>query len=111
MDRPRSGRPRRFTPVQVGEVKSLACQLPAAAGALLSRWSAPELVREMMARGLAGEISAATVRRWLAADASKPWQCSCWLLPRDPDFAAKASRVLDLYEGRWRASRWVLGSM
>jgi hypothetical protein len=28
-DRPRSGRPPTFTPVQVAEVKALACQLPA----------------------------------------------------------------------------------
>ena len=31
-DRPRSGRPRRFTPVQVAEVKALACTLPAETG-------------------------------------------------------------------------------
>lgn len=102
VDRPRSGRPRRFTPVQVAEVKSLACQLPAATGVPLSLWSAPELAREALARGIAPEgISPATVRRWLAADAIKPWQYRSWLFPRDPDFAAKASRVLDLYEGRW----------
>jgi transposase len=103
MDRPRSGRPRRFTAVQVAEVKSLACQLPAATGVPLSLWSAPELAREAVARGVAPEgISSATVRRWLAQDAIKPWQYRSWLFPRDPDFAAKASRVLDLYEGRWQ---------
>lgn len=31
-DRPRPGRPPRFTPVQVAEVKALACQLPAETG-------------------------------------------------------------------------------
>jgi hypothetical protein len=39
------------------------------------------------------------VRRWLAEDAIKPWQHRSWIFPRDPDFAAKAARVLDLYEG------------
>jgi transposase len=101
VDRPRSGRPRRFTAVQAAEVKSLACQLPAATGVPLSLWSAPELAREMMIRGLAEQISASTVRRWLAADAIKPWQYRSWLFVRDPDFAAKASRVLDLYAGAW----------
>jgi transposase len=38
-DRPRSGRPARLTPVQVAEVKALACQLPAETGLPLSRWS------------------------------------------------------------------------
>jgi hypothetical protein len=41
-DRARSGRPARFTPVQVAQVKSLACRLPATVGAPLARWSCPE---------------------------------------------------------------------
>jgi transposase len=104
VDRPRSGRPRRFTAVQAAEVKSLACQRPAATGVPLSRWSAPELAREMVARGLAEKISASTVRRWLAVDAIKPWQYRSWLFPRDPDFAAKAARVLELYAGAWQGN-------
>ncbi|MFI5828489.1 helix-turn-helix domain-containing protein [Streptomyces sp. NPDC051578] len=39
-DRKRSGRPARFTPVQVTEVKALACQLPAETGVPLARWRA-----------------------------------------------------------------------
>jgi hypothetical protein len=102
VDRPRSGRPRRFTAVRAAQVESLACELPAATGVPLSLWSAPQLAREAIARGVAPEgISSATVRRWLAAEAIKPWQYRSWLFPRDPDFAAKAGRVLDLYEGRW----------
>ncbi|MFV2104022.1 helix-turn-helix domain-containing protein [Micromonospora sp. LOL_024] len=42
-DRPRSGRPARFTPVQVAEVKALACQLPAETGTPLSKWTCPDL--------------------------------------------------------------------
>ena len=42
-------------------------------------------------------MSASTVRRILAADTIKPWQYRSWLFIRDPDFAAKATRVLDLY--------------
>jgi transposase len=104
-DRARSGRPTRFSPVQVAQVKSLACQLPATTGAPLSRWSCPELAREVMAQGVAEAISASTVRRWLAREAIKPWQYRSWLFPRDPDFAAKAGRVLDLYDGRWESRK------
>jgi transposase len=100
MDRARSGRPSRFSAVQVAQVKSLACELPARAGAPLSRWSCPELAREAVSQGVAEAISASTVRRWLAADAIKPWQYRSWLFPRDPDFAVKAERVLDLYQRR-----------
>jgi transposase len=101
-DRPRSGRRRGFTPVQVAEVKALACTLPAETGAPLSRWSSTELANEVISRGIAETISAATVRRWLASDAIKPWQHRSWIFPRDPDFAIKAARVLDLYARQWR---------
>ncbi|MFF3128321.1 helix-turn-helix domain-containing protein [Streptomyces sp. NPDC057908] len=36
-DRKRSGRPARFTPVQIAETQALACQLPAETGVPLSR--------------------------------------------------------------------------
>ena len=79
------------------EVKALACQLPAETGVPLSRWSCPDLAGEVTGRGIAAAISASTVRRILAADTIKPWQYRSWLFIRDPDFAAKATRVLDLY--------------
>jgi transposase len=100
-DRPRPGRPRRLSPLQIAEVKALACQLPAESGVPLSRWSCPELAGQVVARGIAPEISASTVRRILAADVLKPWQYRSWLFIRDPDFTAKATRVLDLYARVW----------
>ena len=101
-DRKRSGRPPRFTAVQVAEVKALACQLPAEQGVPLSRWSCPELAREAITRGITQAVSAATIGRWLAEDAIKPWQHRSWIFIRDPDFRAKASRVLDLYARRFQ---------
>ncbi|MFF3672332.1 IS630 family transposase [Microtetraspora malaysiensis] len=100
-DRPRSGRPPKFTPVQIAEIKALACQLPAETGVPLSRWSCPDLAAETVARGIAPAISASTVRRILATDAIKPWQYQSWIFIRDPDFAAKAGRVLNLYARIW----------
>ena len=67
-------------------------------GAGLARWDAVEIARELVARGVVDAISSSTVRRWLAADALKPWQYRSWLFPRDPAFAAKGGRVLDLYQ-------------
>lgn len=97
-DRPRSGRPPRFVPVQRAEIKALACQLPAETGVPLSRWSSTDLAIEAIGRGIVAAISASTVRRILAEDALKPWQYQSWVFIRDPDFAAKAARVLDLYQ-------------
>ena len=90
-DRPRSGRPRRFTAVQVAAVTALACTLPAETGIPLARWSSSELAVEAVGRGVASSISASTVRRWLARAAIKPWQHRSWIFPRDPDFETKAA--------------------
>ncbi|MCW2141220.1 DDE superfamily endonuclease [Actinoplanes cyaneus] len=96
-DRRRPGRPPRFTPVQVAEVKALACQLPAETEVPLAKWSAPELAATAVGRGIATSISASTIRRILADDTIKPWQHQSWIFIRDPQFAVKAARVLGLY--------------
>ena len=51
------------------------------------------------------DASASTIWRWLHDDALKPWQQRSWLFPRDPDFAQKAGRVLDLYGRRFEGRR------
>ena len=84
---------------------ALACALPAEQGVPLSRWSASELAREAVTRGICEQISGVTVWRWLSQDAIKPWQHRSWIFPRDPRFAEKAGRVLDLYQGRWQGER------
>lgn len=104
-DRPRSGRPPVFAATVVAGVKALACALPAEQGLPLSRWSCQDLADEAIARGITDTLSGSTVRRWLAADAIKPWRHRSWIFPRDPDFADKAARVLDLYDRLWNGRR------
>jgi transposase len=99
-DAPRSGRPPVFTATHRAEAIALACALPAESGVPLSRWSCPELARELATRCQIA-ASASTIGRWLASDALKPWQHRSWISCRDPAFAAKAARVLDLYAGIW----------
>jgi len=99
-DAPRSGRPPVFTAADRAEAVALACALPAESGVPLSRWSCPELARELAARCQVA-ASASTVGRWLAGDALRPWQHRSWISVRDPGFAVKAARVLDLYAGIW----------
>ncbi len=100
-DLPRSGRPKLSTDVQAAQVKAMACELPADSGLPLSRWSGSDLATEAVSRGIVASISGSTVRRWLDSDAIKPWQHRSWIFPRDPDFATKAARVLDLYSRVW----------
>jgi transposase len=100
-DAPRPGRPRVFPAAVVAEVKAMACEMPAASGTPLARWTCPELARHAAASGIAPAPSPSTVRRWLADDAIRSWQHRSWIFPRDPRFALKASRVLDLYQREW----------
>jgi transposase len=100
-DRPRSGRPRVFGSEVMAGIKALACEPPEAREVPLSRWSSHELASQAVTEGLVESISSSTVRRWLHADAIKPWRYRSWIFPRDPDFAAKATRVLDLYARTW----------
>ena len=78
-------------------VKALACELPAATGTPLARWHCADLARAAVDTGITASISDTTIWRWLSADAIKPWRHRSWIFPRDPDFAVKAARVLDLY--------------
>jgi transposase len=101
-DLPRSGRPRRITELERAAVVALACQLPAATGVPLARWTSPELAAELRAQGLVtSPVSASSVLRILSEHPVKPWQYQSWIYPRDPAFAAKARVVLDLYQGRY----------
>jgi hypothetical protein len=88
----------------VAEVKALACELPVTQGLPFSRFSRTELHRLVVERGLS-EASASTIWRWLHDDALKPWQQRSWIFVRDPDFAEKAGRVLDLYQRRFAGRR------
>jgi DDE superfamily endonuclease len=75
--------------------------MPAQHGLPLARWSLSELRQQALAQGLVAEISGTTLWRWLNQDALRPWCHRSWIFPRDPQFAAKAGRVLDLYQRRW----------
>jgi hypothetical protein len=77
-------------------------------GLPLSRFSRAELRRHVLTTGIVAQISGMTIWRWLREDAIRPWTHRSWIFPRDPDFARKAGRVLDLYHRRWQGRR--LGS-
>ena len=94
--------PELFPPDVVVQVKALACELPATLGVPLSRLSTADIAREVRRAGIVATISDKTVWRWLHADAIRPWQHRTWIFPRDPAFARKAGRILDLYARQWQ---------
>jgi len=75
--------------------------MPAIHKVPISRWSAADLGRYVRQTGIAATVSDSTIWRWLHEDAIKPWSYRSWIFPRDPQFAKKAGRVLDLYERVW----------
>src|SRR4051794_36972911 len=85
VDRARSGRRRSFGAPVVAEVKAMACEPPEVRQVPLSRWSSAELAAQAIAEGLVESVSASTVRRWLHADAIRPWQHRSWIFPATPN--------------------------
>ena len=63
--------------------------------------SSTDIQKEVIRQGVVAQISRATVWAWLHSDALRPWQHRTWIFPRDPDFAVKAGRILDLYQRVW----------
>jgi len=85
-----------FPPSVAVAIKALACELPCRRGLPLSRWSVAELRHEAVASGIVAQISGTTLWRWLSQDALRPWHHRSWIFPRNPQFARKAGRVLEL---------------
>ena len=94
-----------FPPSIVVQVKALACELPYRLGLPLSRFSVADIRREVVAQGIVADVSGATLWRWLSADALRPWRHRSWIFPRDPHFAEKAGRILDLYGQVWEGKK------
>jgi hypothetical protein len=76
-------------------------KLPAKFDRPLSRWSTTDLVQQVQQSGLVASVSGSTLWRWLHEDAIRPWYHRSWVFPRDPYFAGKAGRILDLYARQW----------
>jgi hypothetical protein len=85
-------------------VTAVACETVAETGQPLSRQSLADLTRRVN-QACQPPMSRSTVWRTLHEDALKPWQYEHWIFPRDPDFAAKAGPILDLYAGCWEGQR------
>ena len=98
-DAPRSGRPAVFTAADRAEVIALACALPAETGVPLSRWSCPDLARELAARCRAGGLGIHHPPEAGPPTRSSPGSTGPGSSSATRSFAAKAARVLDLYAG------------
>lgn len=64
-DAPRAGAPATITAEQICAVVALACERPDDTGVPISHWSAADLAREAMRRGIVTSISPRSVGRFL----------------------------------------------
>lgn len=92
-----------FPPLEQALVKAVACEAVHQSGLPLSRLSTADIAGQAR-KALGKAISRSTVWRILAADVIKPWRYKYWIFPRDPHFAEKAGRVLELYAGAWQGT-------
>jgi transposase len=93
----RGGRPRRITADQRKRIVAVAGARPDTLGEPFTRWSLPKLAAYLREREIC-EISPAHLGRVLAAAGLSFQRTRSWKASPDPDYEAKAARVLSLYE-------------
>jgi transposase len=91
----RGGRPRRITPAQRQRVVAVAGARPDSQGVPLARWSLDRLSAYLREHGVV--ISAIHLWRLLAEAGLSFQRTRSWKASPDPDYEAKAARVLELY--------------
>ncbi len=107
---------RGFSPPRlITTIKSIACEVPSKLDEPLSRLFVPDIHRILIAEQYVDSISMSTIWRILDADALKPWRHRSWIWSRDPLFAQRANKVLDLYSRQWnkrplRADEFVISA-
>lgn len=94
----RGGRPKKTTPAQRDRIVAVARARPDTQGVALTRWSLAKL-REHLA-GLGIEYCEEALRQTLRAAGLSHQRTRSWKWSPDPDFVAKAERVLALYRAK-----------
>jgi transposase len=93
----RGGRPRRITAEVRKRIVAVAGARPDTQGLPFTRWSLPKLAAYLAERGIC-RISPAHLGRVLCEAGLSFQRTRSWKASPDPDYEAKAARVLSLYE-------------
>jgi transposase len=94
--KPRGGRPRRITDGQRARIIAVAGARPDTLGVPATRWSLVRLARYLHERQIV-DVSPAHLGRILKAAGLSFQRTRTWKASPDPDYEAKAARVLALY--------------
>lgn len=95
-DRPRSGRPWKFGPVERMQIVATACD-PAPKNNGLNGWTIDRLREEIIRRGIVQAIDRSTVHRILQENDLKPHKMKMWEHSTDPQFKEKVTEICELY--------------
>jgi transposase len=96
LDRPRSGRPARITPVQRCEILAAACQLPPQTEGETG-WTRERLREAILAQGIVDALSVSHLGNLLSRADIKPHKTRMWLHSTDPRFRERVAEIVDLY--------------
>ena len=91
----RGGRPRRISTDEQARIVAVAGARPDTLGVPLTRWSLAKLSEHLRGEGIV--VSAAHLARILAAAGLSFQRTRSWKASPDPDYEARAARVLELY--------------
>jgi transposase len=102
-DEYRSGVTPKFTPEQVASIIAVGCEAPSDSGVPISHWTAGELAREVVKRGIVPSISVRQVGRFLSEADLRPDLSRYWLTSPDkreaPErFQQEVQNVCDTYQ-------------
>jgi transposase len=96
LDRPRSGRPSRITPVQRCEIIAAACQpSPQVEGE--TGWTRERLRDAILRQGIVDALSVSHLGNLLSRADIKPHKTQMWLHSTDPKFRERVAEIIDLY--------------
>lgn len=94
----RGGRPRKTTPEQRDRIVAVARARPDTQGVALTRWSLAKLAEHLDGLGIV--LCEEALRQTLRAVGLAHQRTRSWKWSPDPDFAARAERVLGLYRAK-----------
>src|SRR3954451_22757658 len=94
----RGGRPKKTTPEQRDRIVAVARARPDTQGIALTRWSLAKLSEHLAGLGI--ELCEEALRLTLRAAGLSHQRTRSWKWSPDPDFVAKAERVLGLYRAK-----------
>jgi transposase len=96
LDRPRSGRPPRITPIQRCQIIAASCQPPPQEDGQTG-WTGARLCEEILRQGIVDALSVSHLGNLLSRADIKPHKTRMWLHSTDPLFRERVAEIVELY--------------